>query len=235
GCRTSMHLMFSMRKDTERLTEDKLVEAVRRTLREEFGSDPDPLRNRQYLFVKHSLENDPEPGHNPNPHVHAVVRYLNGRREPIRPGPEDLWRYRETFAEKLREQGVRANASPALERFVVERGEPDMKWYHLKQDRKRSHVLTRQDREIHEMGGTAGFAPTPGEQRYKARYTQAKYDYQAAADALAKDSDPRAQALANVLRRYPERFTNKPVLEREARAAQYDQFRAKRGGQEQER
>lgn len=236
GCRTSMHLMFSMNKDTEGLTEDKLIEAVRRTLRDEFGSDPDPLRNRQYVFVKHTLENDPEPAHNPNPHVHAVIRYLNGRREPIRPGPEDLWRYREVFAEKLREQGVRANASPAIERFVVKRGEPDMKWWHLKRDRNRSHVLTRHDREIVEMAGTAGFVPTPGEQRYKARYAQAKRDYEAAADAIATDRDPRAQALAKVLRSYPQRFTDNPILEREARAAQYDRFKAaKRNVQEQDR
>jgi hypothetical protein len=66
------------------------------------------LANHRYVMVLHT--------HQANPHVHLAVRAegKDGRR--LNPRKTDLGRWRETFAEKLREQGIEAEASPQITR-----------------------------------------------------------------------------------------------------------------------
>jgi hypothetical protein len=66
------------------------------------------LANHRYVMVLHI--------HQANPHVHLAVRAdgKDGRR--LNPRKADLRRWRETFAEKLRERGIEAEASPQITR-----------------------------------------------------------------------------------------------------------------------
>jgi hypothetical protein len=66
------------------------------------------LWNHRHVMVLHT--------HQANPHVHLAVRAegKDGRR--LNPRKADLRRWRETFAEKLRERGIEAEASPQITR-----------------------------------------------------------------------------------------------------------------------
>jgi type IV secretory pathway VirD2 relaxase len=66
------------------------------------------LWNHRYVMVLHT--------HQANPHAHLPVRAegKDGRR--LNPRKADLRRWREAFAEKLRERGIEAEASPQITR-----------------------------------------------------------------------------------------------------------------------
>jgi hypothetical protein len=95
-----IHVMFSMPKNTP---ENQLRKAVANFCKVEFS-------NRSYLMAFHS--------DTMKPHVHVCVSTRNmdfshGKR--LSPRKKDLQRWRQGFAEKLREQGIEAAAS---NRFV---------------------------------------------------------------------------------------------------------------------
>lgn len=102
--RQVFNILLSMPPGTDR-------HAVRDAAREfaalEFGD------GRAYVFAAHNDE--------AHPHVHlsVQVRGPDGRR--LNPRHMDLQRWRERFAEKLREHGVEANATPRRARGVTER------------------------------------------------------------------------------------------------------------------
>ncbi|MBN3804343.1 relaxase/mobilization nuclease domain-containing protein [Paraburkholderia sp. Ac-20336] len=102
--REVFNILLSMPPGTDR-------QAVRNSARDfaalEFGD------GRAYVFAAHDDE--------AHPHVHLSVqaRGPDGRR--LNPRHEDLRRWREHFAEKLREHGVEANATPRRARGVTQR------------------------------------------------------------------------------------------------------------------
>ena len=73
------------------------------------------LANHRYVMVLHT--------HQANPHVHISVRAegLDGKR--LNPRKEDLRRWRETFAERLRGWGIEAEASSQVTRGTRHRNE----------------------------------------------------------------------------------------------------------------
>ncbi|MBQ0919269.1 relaxase/mobilization nuclease domain-containing protein [Hydrogenophaga aromaticivorans] len=91
--REAFNIMLSMPRGT-----DPLI--VQRAARE-FAQNE--LADHKYVMVLHD--------HQANPHVHISVRAesMSGRR--LNPRKADLQRWRETFAEKLREYGVEAEAT----------------------------------------------------------------------------------------------------------------------------
>ncbi|MBN3786582.1 relaxase/mobilization nuclease domain-containing protein [Burkholderia sp. Ac-20353] len=102
--REVFNILLSMPPGTDR-------QAVRDAARDfatlEFGD------GRAYVFAAHDDE--------AHPHVHlsVQVRGPDGRR--LNPRHKDLQRWREHFAEKLREHGVDANATPRRARGVTQR------------------------------------------------------------------------------------------------------------------
>lgn len=66
------------------------------------------LANHRYVMVPHT--------HQANPHVHLSVRAEGKDGQRLNPRKTDLRRWRETFAEKLRELGIEAEASPQITR-----------------------------------------------------------------------------------------------------------------------
>ncbi|WP_232280465.1 relaxase/mobilization nuclease domain-containing protein [Sphingomonas sp. PAMC 26605] len=92
------------------------------------GTDPDRLKDAALDFAKEEFANrswvaslhvDRE-----HPHVHLTIarRDHDGRR--FHPNRDDLFRYRQRFAEKLRDRGIEANATPARARGIDPKHEP---------------------------------------------------------------------------------------------------------------
>jgi hypothetical protein len=66
------------------------------------------LANHRYVMVLHT--------HQANPHVHLAVRAEGRDGKRLNPRKQDLWRWREMFAERLRELGIEAGASSRIAR-----------------------------------------------------------------------------------------------------------------------
>lgn len=103
---TSISMILSMPTGTD---SDRLKAAALDFAKEEFA-------NRSWVA---SLHIDRE-----HPHVHLTIarRDHDGRR--FHPNRDDLFRYRQRFADKLRGRGIEANATPARARGVDPKHEP---------------------------------------------------------------------------------------------------------------
>jgi hypothetical protein len=91
--REAFNIMLSMPRGTDPL-------AVQRAAREFAQVE---LADHKYVMVLHD--------HQANPHVHISVRAESRHGKRLNPRKADLHRWRETFAEKLRDQGIEAEAT----------------------------------------------------------------------------------------------------------------------------
>ena len=73
------------------------------------------LANHRYVMVLHT--------HQANPHVHLGVRAAGHDGKRLNPRKEDLPRWSETFAKKLRDWGIEAEASSQATRGASRRSE----------------------------------------------------------------------------------------------------------------
>ena len=105
--REAYNIVLSMPAGTDALA---LHRAARAFAKDEFAG-------HQYAMVLHTFENDPNQKPAENPHVHLCVkaRGIDGVR--LNPRKDDLRRWRERFAENLRQQGVEAEATTRSDRF----------------------------------------------------------------------------------------------------------------------
>lgn len=91
--REAFNVMLSMPRGTDPLTVQWAAREFART----------ELADHKYVMVLHD--------HQANPHVHISVRAESKHGKRLNPRKTDLHRWRETFAEKLRERGVEAEAT----------------------------------------------------------------------------------------------------------------------------
>ena len=133
--RDAFHLVLSMPTRTDPLSVQR---AARDFAKEEFAG-------YQYAMVLHTYETDPDPHPSPHPHVHLTVKAagLDGVR--LNPRKADLQRWREGFAEALREHGIEATTTSRIHRTTQER------WtvQHLHDRTIEANVLDRQKRVTH--------------------------------------------------------------------------------------
>jgi hypothetical protein len=101
--REAFNIMLSMPTGTD----DRVVRQAAR----EFAKAE--LANHRYVMVLHT--------HQAHPHVHIGVRAEGRDGKRLNPRKEDLHRWRETFAEKLRDWGIEAEASSQATRGVTRR------------------------------------------------------------------------------------------------------------------
>src|SRR6185312_10789062 len=99
----AFNIVLSMPPGTPR---DAVLNAARNFAKERFF-------NHQYVFAIHDDE--------AHPHVHLCVKALDMTQVRLNPRKADLQQWREHFAEKMREQGVQANATPRRARGVIKR------------------------------------------------------------------------------------------------------------------
>lgn len=127
--RDAFHLVLSMPTRTDPLSVQR---AARDFAKQEFSGF-------QYAMVLHTFETDPDPHPSPHPHVHLTVKAagLDGIR--LNPRKADLQRWREGFAEALREHGIEATTTSRLHRTNRER------WTvrHLPEPSKKGETLER--------------------------------------------------------------------------------------------
>ncbi|MBS0165386.1 MAG: relaxase/mobilization nuclease domain-containing protein [Nitrospira sp.] len=109
--RDAFHLVLSMPTRTDPLSVQR---AARDFATREFAGF-------QYAMVLHTFETDPDPNPSPHPHVHLTVKAagLDGVR--LNPRKADLQRWREGFAEALREHGIEATTTSRIHRTTHER------------------------------------------------------------------------------------------------------------------
>jgi len=103
--REAFNIMLSMPAGTK-------VEFLQRAVREFAKAE---LANHRYVMVLHT--------HQVNPHVHLSVRAEGRDGQRLNPRKEDLRRWRETFAERLRGWGIEAEASSQITRGTRHRNE----------------------------------------------------------------------------------------------------------------
>jgi hypothetical protein len=106
--REAFNIMLSMPRGT-----DPLI--VQRAAREFAQAE---LADHKYVMVLHD--------HQANPHVHISVRAVSRLGKRLNPRKNDLHRWRETFAEKLRGYGVEAEATRQTTRG--QHRQPDPLW-----------------------------------------------------------------------------------------------------------
>lgn len=103
--REAFNIVLSMAEGTDR---QSVKDAARAFAKDQFG-------NHQYVFAAHEDEK--------HPHVHLAVKAVGNDGVRLNPRKGDLQHWREQFAEKLREQGIEANATPRRARGVVKKAE----------------------------------------------------------------------------------------------------------------
>jgi len=92
------------------------------------GTDPEGVKDAALAFAREEFANRSWVASlhvdRDHPHVHLTVarRDHDGRR--FHPNRDDLFRYRQRFAQKLRDRGIEANATPAKARGLDPKHEP---------------------------------------------------------------------------------------------------------------
>lgn len=150
-----------------------------------------------YVFALHT-----DAGH---PHVHLAVRSLGEDGKRLNPRKADLDHWRQRFAQKLRDRGVEAEATPRRARGIT---------------RKSERIAIRKLRDRHEAGHgpvpkvvrsaydeasriVAGQqVERPWERRILERQRGVRGAYAAAAEALAQSKDPQDRGLAANVRTF---------------------------------
>jgi hypothetical protein len=109
--RDAFHLVLSMPTRTDPLSVQR---AARDFATREFSGF-------QYAMVLHTFETDPDPKPSPHPHVHLTVKAVGLDGVRLNPRKADLQRWREGFAEALREHGIEATTTSRIHRTTHER------------------------------------------------------------------------------------------------------------------
>lgn len=103
--REAFNIILSMPPGTDRRS---VTEAAR-----EFAADQ--FENHQYVLATHEDEK--------HPHVHLSVKAVDKYGSRLNPRKADLQNWREVFAEKLRDNGIEANATRRKARGVVRKAQ----------------------------------------------------------------------------------------------------------------
>jgi hypothetical protein len=119
--------------------------------------------------------------HQANPHVHISVRAESRRGKRLNPRKADLQRWRETFAEKLREWGIDAEATRQATRGRSQNYEP--LW----------RIKAREDERLRSGGAASGTQSSTRARTTRARAAEA---WGHVARALAASGDKADQDLA---------------------------------------
>lgn len=181
--REAFNIVLSMPPGTDRAS---VKNAARAFASELFG-------NHQYVFAAHDDEK--------HPHVHLAVKAVDLDGVRLNPRKADLQHWRETFAEKLREQGIDANATPRKVRGVVKKAEKQAV-HHIDQEhangrRKAPARVSAAKREAVELEARTGQKHiNPAQDSIRAQRKQVQHDFGKVARALAAgDLDDKHLAL----------------------------------------
>ena len=216
----TVNMVFSMQPGTPR---EAVTAATKRAAERIFGGRFD------YVMVTHT-DTD-----HPHVHVTANARGVEGQR--LLPNPEDLQKWREIFAESLREQGVEAEATARDVRGVARLSTRNA-IYHMARRGAQSDVRAQEVREaIAIVSGQVEKGERPWEAATKKRIERARAGWVAYAERIEVLGDPQLQEDARAIRAFvaqmPEPMTRREVIERQV-AQRIGGMEQGRVGQEQE-
>ena len=183
-----------------------------------FAADMFAVRH-DYVFTLHT--------DTPRPHVHLTVCSRGHLGDRLNPKKADLERWRQSFAQALRDRGVEAEATPRRARGVTRKAErTPLRKIRDRHEATGGPIAQVRRSAYHEAAAAAfqGQAERPiWEQRIVARQQRVRGLYLAQAQLLARSSDPADQLLgAKVeafVRSMPHPDTQRLVLARELREA----------------
>lgn len=185
----TVNIVLSMPEGTD---PGAVLNAAREFAQERFAD------NHQYLMALHTDTKQP--------HVHLAVKAQGFDLTWVKRSKSDLQEWRETFAEKMRDQGVEAEATPRRARGVVKKARTQP-MHHLAQRPRESTVITAQvDQAIREATG-APAAPKPWDVAIEAQQRKVREIYQALQADMRASPEPAAAGasdqLAGFLARMP--------------------------------
>ena len=194
---SAVSMVFSMPEGTDPET---VKQSVRETAERLLGD------NHDYLMALHT--------DTPHPHVHMTVEAegMDGTR--FDPRREDLFRFREAFAEALRSRGVECEATPRWTRGQGRAG-TSMALAQMREkirrgvSRQPTEADLRQAREALAIA-TGKATPPPFVAQAKQRWASIREQYKGAAARLDGSGDPRDKELARELRTF---LKDRPPLE----------------------
>jgi hypothetical protein len=166
--REAFNVMLSMPRGTDPLS---VAWAAREFARSE-------LADHKYVMVLHD--------HQANPHVHISVRAESKHGHRLNPRKSDLHRWRETFAAKLRERGIDAEATRQATRGCTRNHEP--LW----------RIKAREDGRLR----TTGRMPVKTGAAVRGTRSSAFDAWHQLASALGASSDSADRGLACSIERY---------------------------------
>lgn len=181
--REAFNIILSMPPGTDRASVKNAARA--------FASEM--FDRHQYVFAAHEDEK--------HPHVHLAVKAVDRDGVRLNPRKADLQNWREIFAEKMREQGIDANATPRQIRGVVRKAEKQAVRhidgdYHNGKRAAPSRVSKAQCHDAEQEAKGHGQRENPAHDKISATRKQVQREYGELARALAAgDADDRALAV----------------------------------------
>jgi hypothetical protein len=186
---SAVAMVFSMPAGTDSET---VKQSVREAAERMIGD------NHDYLMALHT--------DTPRPHVHLTVQAEGLNRKRFDPRREDLFRFREAFAEALRSRGVEAEATPRYARGQGRAG-TSMALTQLRErirrgaSRQPTEADLRQAREAMQVALGKAQNP-PFVSKTRARWHDTKQRYEAAADQLDRSPNRDDRKLAGEVRQF---------------------------------
>lgn len=196
----TVNVVFSMPEGAPR---DAVSAATRTAAERLFGERYD------YVAVTHT-----DTAH---PHVHVTVLARGRDGSRLNPGPDDIQRWREAFAEAVREQGVEAEASFRDIRGVVRKSVRQAIW-HIAKKEKSGYRADEVREAIATVTGQVEAGERPWEGATQKRQAAVRKQWIAYADQLDRLDDPQLAEDARAIRAFvslmPEPITRREQLER---------------------
>ena len=198
----TVNIVLSMPEGTDQIA---MRNASRAFAQERFGG------NHEYLMALHSDTKQP--------HVHLAVKAQGFDMTLLKRSKADLQEWRDVFAQKLRDHGVEAEATPRRARGVV-RKPATQQMHHLAKTPKRSTVIkAKVDEALRELSGGRQDALRPWERAIQVRreqmreaYAKAEQDFRASKDDLSRRA---ADQLAGFLNALPSMETERARTKRQ--------------------
>jgi type IV secretion system T-DNA border endonuclease VirD2 len=218
--RQAFNIVLSMPAGTD---PQKLFTAARNFAREQFWG------KHQYLMVLHTPETDPHKDAPPHPHVHLVVKAegIEKKKARLYIRKATLEKWRGSFAEQLRAQGVEANATPRDIRGQTKKAKSPAIYFSEKSGK--SSVLRSKFEEARQDLTRGESEPKPWETAILNRRRAVVRTFLSAAAELRKEGDiPLATAVERYVEELPRPDTERHQIKR-ALATHVQQQRAKQG------
>jgi hypothetical protein len=144
-------------------------------------------KNHQYVLVAHEDEK--------HPHVHLCIKARGFDGTRLNPRKADLQRWREYFADRLRGQGIEANATRRPVRFVT-RKHTKQQILHMEKSGRKTNALNAQREAVYVELKEGKKQPNPLHEKISDSRQGITRAYSEIASALSRSEDPKDKALA---------------------------------------